>query len=498
MPKTLNNGYDALVIVFENSANKDSTFLEREINHVFESQRILYLKNKSMTGEELFQEILKKMESRTIFLPPSQRIIICNYMDLDCVCANWQQDFRNFMQEFRNVTGATSRTQHHYLTFFKYRAGKKLKAPMDELVETLNGMWKPENPMPMQHTEFLLYAGGFNNFDSQEKGIVRLLKTLSVRSWDEVYDMAKCKNALHILAFDEYYEKKALICQRELVKINDWLHKTGDPKLDNFYIEIQECAKNLTASYLEKMRKFERWLGLYPVSVREYTPHGFGPFRRYTRNQTRSAELEKQREEYQAVCMDDFRDSEARDKMYQFFEEHFFYSDYKNIEAADAEHGVDKRIHSIVESCGEKLNNEEKKNFEKLLLGWVREYINDKLKSLENIKREKEDERTRYLYEQNLTTKYQNLQACFQGIVDGTAYQVLPSLPPATLMTLTYINNAVDNNWAIKGYHVNGVDDRNVLVDEDISPLEIQHLKIGKYLSLNTSETLGNFRMVIH
>lgn len=498
MPNTLNNRYDALVIVFENSADQESTFLERELKHVFESQRILYFKNTSMTGEELFQEIWNKMNSRAIFLPPSQRMIICNYMDLDCVNESWLQEFRSFMQGFRNIAGATSRTQHNYLTFFKYRAGKKLTVPMEELVESLNNMWKPESPMPMQHTEYLLYAGGFNNFDSQEKGIVRLLKTLSVRGWDEVYDIAKCKNALHILAFDEYYEKKALICQEELAKINDWLHKVGDPKLDNFYIEIQECAKNLVASYLEKMRKFERWLGLYPVSVREYTPHGIGPFKRYTRNQTRSSEVERQRAEYQAICMAEYRDSEVREKMYDFFEEHFFYSDYKNIEAADTDQNIDKRIHSVVESCGDRLNSEEKKGFEELLLGWVREYINGKLKSLENVKREKEDERTRYMYEQNLTTKYQNLQTCFRGIVDGTAYQVLPSLPPATLMTLTYINDEVANNWALKGYHVNGVEDKNVLIDEEINPLEIQHLKIGRYLSLNTSETLGNFRMVIH
>lgn len=498
MPKTLNNSYDALVIVFENSDQKESTFLERELNHVFESQRILYFKNQSMTGNGLFQEIWNRIDSRTVFLPPSQRMIICNYIDLDSVNEKWLQNFRQFMQDFRNATGATSWTQHQYLTFLKYRAGKILTIPMENLVETLNAMWKTSSPMPMQHTEYLLYAGGFNNFDSQEKGIIRLLKTLSSQSWDEVYDLAKCKNALHILAFDEYYEKKALICQQELEKIQDWLYKVGDPKLDNFYIELQQSVRDLVTSYQEKMRKFERWLGLYPVSICEFTAHGFGPFKKYIRKQMRSSELEKQRAEYQELCMAEYQDCEIVKKLYVFFETHFFYSDYKNIQAADESGGIDKRIHNIIESCGEKLSEEEKKGFEELLLKVVREYINDKLENLEEIKREKEDERIRYMYEQNLTTKYQNLPACFDGIFNGTVYQVLPSLPPATLMTFTYINTDVANDWVFRKHHVNGVDDENVLIDEEINPLEIQHLKIGRYLNLNTPETLGNFKMVIH
>lgn len=498
MPKTLNNGYDALVIVFENSADHGSTFFEREISHVFESQRILYFKNESMTGEELFQEIWNKMNNRTIFLPPSQRIIICNYIDFECINERWLQEFRTFMQEFRMKTGATRRTQHHYLTFFRYRAGSKLTTPMEEVVETLNDMWKPEDPMPMQHTEYLLYAGGFNTFDDQEKGVVRLLKTLSVQGWEEAYDISKCKNALHVITFDEYYEKKSLICQEELEKINAWLQQVSDPNFDNLFIKIQECAQTMVKSYLDNLKKFERWLGLYPVSVREFTARGFGPFRRYIRNQIRNSELEVQRTEYQDSCMAEFQDSEERKKLYDFMEENLFYSDYKNIEAAYKEHLVERRIHSIIESCSDRLDSEGKKKFEDMILGWVQDYIKGKLKSLEEIKKGKENGRIRYMYEQNLTMKYQNLQSCFNGIVEGTTFQVPPSLPAATLMTTAFINDEVSNDWSLKGYRITGIEEQNILIDSDIDPLEIQYLRIGKYLNLNTPETLGNIKMIIH
>lgn len=498
MPNTLNNNYDALVIVFENSTNEDSTFLERELMHVFESQRILYFKNTSMTGDELFQEIWNKMNKKSIFLPNSQRMIICNCLDLNDINENWMQNLRQFMKEFKAVTGATAYTQHQYLTFFKYRSGLKMTVSREEIVDILNAMWKPGNPMPMQHAEYFLYAGGFNTFDSQEKGLVRLLKTLSVEGWSNVFDLAKFKDALHILTFDEYYEKKALFCQEELSKINDWLYKVSDPKLDNLFIEIQDCAKDIIASYKEKMRKFDRWLSLYPVSVREYTAKGFGPFKRYERNSGRNTELLTQKAEYQSTCMAEYQNGDACRKLRDFMEEKLCYSDYKNIEAADENHNVDKRIHNIVDSCGETLDSDEKKNFETLLSECVRGFINEKLESLEEKKREKEEERIRYMYEQNLTTKYQNLQTCFEGIIEGTVYQIPPALPPAPLMSIVYINGEVANGWALKGYHIKGVEDKNVWIDTEIHPLEIQYLKIGRYLTLNAEDTLGNLKMVIH
>lgn len=498
MPNTLNNGYDALVIVFENSTDKESTFFERELSHVFESQRVLYFKNRSMTGEDLFQEIWKKIESRTIFLPPSQRIIICNYIDFDCIGESWLQQFRTFMQEFRVKTGATDRTQHHYLTFFRYRAGTKLTKSMDEVVETLNAMWKPENPMPMQHTEYLLYAGGFNRFDDQEKGIVRLLKTLSVTGWEDVYDITKCRDALHIIAYDEYCEKKALICQQELNKIDAWLGQVNDCTLDNLFIKIQECAQTMVKSYDDNLKNFDRWLGLYPVSVRDFTVKGFWIFKKYEKNQMRNSELEEQRAEFQDFCMAEYQSSEERSKLYHFMEQNLFYSDYKNIEEACKEHLIERRIHGIIESCSVNLQEDVKKKFENMILEWIHDYIEDKLASLEEIKCEKEKSRIRYMYEQRLTMKYQSIQSCFDGIVEKTTFQVPPSLPPATLMITAYINDEVSNNWSLKGYQISGMEDRNIIVDSTIGPLEIQYLRIGKYLNLNTDETLSNFKMVIH
>lgn len=497
MPRTLNNGYDALVIAFENGTEQESTFFERELNHVFANQRMLYFRNTSMTGMELFQEIWKKMDSHTIFLPSSQRIIICNYIDIDSVSENWLQEFRTFMQEFRTSTGATSQVQHHYLTVFRYRAGTQLKRPTEEIVNILNELWKLDNPMPMQHTEYLLYAGGFNRFDDQEKGIVRLLKTLSVAGWQNVYDITKYQNALHIIGYDEYYEKKALICQQELEKISAWLEKTNDPEFDNLFIKVQECAQNMAKSYSDNLRSFERWLGLYPVSIREFTAHGIGPFKKYERNQMRNSELEAQREEYRNACMKEYQNSESRTELYRFMEENLFYSDYKNIEEACQDFRIEKRIHGIIERCSDNLQTDVKQQFEDMIFGWICDFIKEKLDSLENIKREKEQGRIRYEYEQNLTMKYQNLQACFEGIAEGTVFQAPPAVTARPLMETVYISDVVSNNWALKGYQISGVEDRNVIVDDTIGPLEIQYLRIAKYLELNTDRTLDGFHMVI-
>lgn len=499
MPNTLNNSYDALVIAFENSGQSQSSMFERELKHMFERQRFLYLKNESMSGEQLFQCIFEKLNTRELFRPTSQRIILCTYMDLAEVDNEWLQRYWEFMKEFRDKVGATSRTQHQYHTFFRYRSGSELKVSMEELVEILNSMWVVENPMPMQHTEYLLYAGGFNNFDNQEKGMVRLLKNLSVGGWRELYDPSRCNKALNILTFDEYCEKKALIIQNKLEEIHDWLHKVGDPQLDNFYMNIQECAQHMIEAYSRDMKGFDRWVGLYPVSVREFTAHGIGPFKKYRRVQRKNAELDQQRQEYQMSCMEAFKYGEERKKLIDAFEKQLHYSDYKKIREENEQNRVESRVKGIVDNCGTQLySEEEKRQFAEMLFGWIWEYLEEKLSVLEKIREEKEEEKSRYEYEQSFSTKYMNLQSCFEKVIQETGYQVPPAVTVAPLISNTYISTEVANDWPLKGYHINGVEDRNVIIDDTIEPMDIQHLKIGKYLDLDTEETLNNFKMAIY
>lgn len=498
MPSTLNNSYDALVIAFEQSKQSQTTVFERELKQRFEKQRILYMKNETMSGEQLFQSVFDKMNAGEIYLPVSQRIVLCIYMDLAEIDGAYLEKYRTFMQEFRDKAGALSRTQHHYLTFFRYRSGSKLKVSMEELVEILNSMWVVENPMPMEHTEYLVYAGGFNNFDNQEKGMVRLLKNLSVGEWQGLYDTSKCKEALHILAFDEYCEKKALILQQQLNEIHDWLYKVGDPQLDNFYINIQTCAQAMIETYSKEIKGFDRLTGLYPVSVREFTPHGIGPFKKYTKQQGGNRELERQREEYRNTAIKAFENGPEQKKMFASFEEQLCYSDYKKIREVNEENGIEKRVNGIVENCGSRLSAEEKEQFSSMICSWIQAYLKQKLSDLETIRKEKEEEKSRCEYEQSLSTKYLNLLSCFDRIAKETKYQILPAIPPATLITNTYISMEVANAWTMKGYHIAEVADNAAMIDDTIAPMEIQHLRIGKYLSLNTPETLNNFKMVIH
>ena len=232
------------------------------------------------------------------------------------------------------------------------------------------------------------------------------------------------------------------------------------------------------------------------MSIREFTAHGIGPFKKYERNQMRNPELEAQREEYRNACMKEYRNSESRTELYRFMEEKLFYSDYKNIEEACQDFRIEKRIHGIIERCSDNLQTDVKQQFEDMIFGWICDFIKEKLNSLENIKREKEQGRIRYEYEQNLTMKYQNLEACFEGIAEGTAFQAPPAVTARPLMETLYISDVVSNNLTVKRYQIS-VKDRNIIVDDTIGPLEIQYLRIAKYLELNTDRTQNEFDMVI-
>ena len=63
-------------------------------------------------------------------------------------------------------------------------------------------------------------------------------------------------------------------------------------------------------------------------------------------------------------------------------------------------------------------------------------------------------------------------------------------------METLYISDVVSNNLTVKRYQIS-VKDRNIIVDDTIGPLEIQYLRIAKYLELNTDRTQNEFDMVI-
>lgn len=303
-PISLDTTYDALTIVIdqcENELEAQDSFFKRELNAVFESKKLIYYKDNQMSADEFFKDVARKVKSHEAMLPASKRMVICNYLDAYKLSHDWLQGYRERMDKFRSMVAIRTGFDQYYITFVRYQADNPIGEVRDEVYEVLQQLWNIEEQLPMEHAEFLLYAGGFDSLETHEKGMVRFLQLLGMKDYWKVYDYASFEKALYLLAYEDYYEKRAQICQSEIQKINDWMNQAKDPDMLNFEMISREALTSMLQRYTDEMVKFKRLSGLYPVSITEYTSHGFGPFRTYTRSSQKHASWIKKKRDIRKV-----------------------------------------------------------------------------------------------------------------------------------------------------------------------------------------------------
>lgn len=496
-PVRLNTNYDALVIVLDETGEEKPSFFERELFKVFERQKILYYKTSKIDAEELYQNITKKIQDGEILFPQSQRIIFCNYLALNDLSEEWMENYRRRMDGFRSLATVRDGLQHYHVTFLRYQTVNPMGEKKKEIYPVLNRFWDPRNQMAMRHAEFLLYAGGFDTLDAQEKGVVRFLHILSEKDYLRMYDPTQYARGLFILSYKDYYEERALNCQKEIGAIEDWIKNKKDPDLTNFLAEIKKKAEMIMDNYRQEVLALKKWAGLYPVSILEYASQGFGPFKTYTRRSGIHPELQKEKDRSRDHYFRRLKDSSEKEEWFGQISNMMNYQDFQELEKAWDSNGLFPKVKQIVESCSAKLEETDIDLFMEIFKEWLDEFVKRKKESLKWEKQRKEDEKIRWEYERNLASQYPTLANCFANIKSGTTFQVPPAIAPAAMGEIVAVNSDIGREWMEKSYHIEGVEDANVVISDDIFPSEIQYLKFGRYISLNQEETEHDLDMVL-
>lgn len=499
-PMNLNTEYDALVIVLDernNTSLKGDSFFERELNTVFEANKLIYHKNSQVSAEELFMDLAQKTRNHETMLPASQRMIICNYVDANNLSGEWFERYKARMETFMTMAPVRDGFQQYHITFIRYQAFQQIGEKQEEVFEVLQKIG--EESMPMRHAEFLLYAGGLDNLDFHEKGVVCLLQLLTMKDYWRMYEHTQFDHALYLLAYEDYYAQRAQICKSEIEDIKKWLENAADPDFVNLELESKSVLSAILHHYNDEMRKFKRSSGLYPVSITEYSKHGVGPFTKYERNTRKHPELEKEKERYQRGFLNQLENSDEKKQFIQKLQDHMNYPDVQAY-AAEAEKGmVRSRIKSIIESSFERASAEEKTIFEEILNTWIEEFLNGKMKELEKEKRRREDIKTQKEFETLQANHYDTLQECFDRIKGDVTFQAPAEIVPMTVGEITLVNGEVGSNWIDHGYHIEGIPDERVAILPAIAPCEIQYMKLGKYIDLNDGEqTKQKLRQILH
>lgn len=503
MPIPLSTAYDALVIVLDERENRDISFFKEEMRHMFEKRKVIYYEKCEMGAKELYQDVSQKIERGEVIFPASQRIVFCNYLDLNDLDEEWLKKYRERMKYFKNMVMA-SPTQHYHFTFFRYRTSRPLGEKKEEIFRVLNQFWETEH-QHTRHTEFLVCTTGLGStLKSQEKGIVRLLRILSGSDYGKVFRVDDFRYGLYVLNENEYYENAARICAEELGVVQRWLQIKRDVGLNRFFNGIMENVLVQMAKYQKEMKQFEDMAGMYPVSISEYVSHGWGPRRRYLRPSGVHPVLQKEKEARQRSFMESLKTCQEKEEWKQNALEGMNYPDLDELLQARTAGTVWLRIHQMIESAAENknLNIEDKERFEESFRVWVEELFDAEITEpvLRKRREEAQDKAAALTNEQDVAAKYGSLRECFASIGQDTRYQAPDTIPASDVGKFAVINGSLGDAWAVNGYSVEGLSDEQIVVQNDIQPYEILFMKLGKYVSLdpeNPADSIEALNMVL-
>lgn len=500
MPVALNASSDALLIVLDERKNGRLSFFTEELKRVFEKKKYVYYQNSELDARALYCDVNQMIEEQKVVFPSSQRILFCHYLDLNDVDDDWVTRYRERAAYFKNMSGVTDADKHYHFIFLRYQVIYPLGEDRQEKIfRNLNELWRPGEQATLQSL-FLLHAAGFGqNLDSQEKGMVRLMRLLTSRDYRHVFEPHDYRNGLFILNENEYYENAAQICANKLEDVREWLTVKKDDDLNNFFLNMGDKIAEQMRKYQKEARQFKQMAGMYPISIQEYTRSGWGPWAHFVRPAGVHPQLKKEEQAWRTDFMESLVSCPERQSWESRVLTALNYQDLEELYEETKAGRSDQRIQQIVKTNAEGLglDYEIQKYFVEAFQLWLKEFMEKENITDQGLRERKEkaaDEQTYWESQRDRRANYPNLQACFENIDNDTVYQIPVKIPPEDRGKIAFVNHEVADAWEMQGYQVSGMFQDQVVVLGDIEPNEIVFLKLGIYLPLDARNPENSVR----
>ena len=484
--KEFNEQQDALVIFLNYQCDNRKEIIESYLKDCFEDFSTEYMlldcldkEYCNITGKDLFQLIRKKVDQLEINLPDSQRLIFCSYMPVENLNEEQYTIINNRVMELAKLLPGVSQ-QHMFC--FSYENISPLDEKKDEVVDVLKKLGK-EFPPKISHSEYLLYAAGFQTLDMQEHGLARLLHVLSRKDYLKAVRPIYGANYLKMLQYADYYKDRAGFCQREIDKIKAWNTQEKDPDRNQFYVKIRAVVQPVLEKFRIRKNSFEDNIQLYPASISEYRRHFFFWHVRDDVSVDHPM-VQKQKKQFVKNIEKEMLRNPSIGKLEDYVKNELYYEDSCALKE-EIQNGM---FMKRVLGSGENVEaDEETKLFSAHWLSQISEKLLECLDDLEERKIALHKKQQKYLRELKNAGKYSNINDCFQNINQDTKFSPMAGYFPEISDVIALVGGECYDNWLHMNYDITGIG--NAFRYVSIYPCEIVVLKQGNIINLDEDNT---------
>lgn len=271
----LDSTYGALTILYDelSEADTEPSCMQDFLSDSFPEDQYLYRNVKTVPDEkELIADLRESNDNLDISFPVAMRFVFCYYLELKNLTEEKVNEFFRRADAFRALQPVGMTADQHYVICFRYQV-HTLSAEEKNRVCPLLIRLMIEDPIVSREV-YLFPAMALQTFESQEKGLARLLyqesrmnRQLAGGSW------------LKTITYDDFYADRVKRCKAELDLIASYLNDKADSDLTALKAKADEIYKEARNDYRASLGKFRARMSLFPVNVEDFEGGLFKTFR---------------------------------------------------------------------------------------------------------------------------------------------------------------------------------------------------------------------------
>lgn len=262
----LDSTYGALTILYDELSEEDTepSCMQDFLSDSFPEDQYLYRNVKTVPDEnELIADLRESNDNLDIRFPVAMRFVFCYYLELKNLTEEKVNEFFRRADAFSALQPAGTPTDQHYVICFRYQV-HMLSAEEKNRVCPLLIRLMTKDPIVSREI-YLFPAKALQTFESQEKGLARLLyqesrmnRKLAGKEW------------LKTITYDDFYADRVKRCNAELALIASYLNDEADPDLKALKAKADEIYKEARNDYRASLRNFRARMSLFPVNVEDF------------------------------------------------------------------------------------------------------------------------------------------------------------------------------------------------------------------------------------
>ncbi len=478
----------AYTLLFDERKSSDPEFngsseaIRAWMETLFDETEASYDAGAAPRGHDLFRLVDEKRRNGEAIL--TGKMVIGYYLDLEDLDDVWIDGFLNGAVNFRKSAPTANPGDYQYIIFLHYRVNSLDESSHDRISRCIArlALEQPENEYVVRKV-YMLRVSGFDDFNSEEKAMVQMMYLLSRSDYARLRSLAiSHSDSLGLLNSIDYYENRAINCEKQIEEIRCWEQDENDPGQTRLIGAARTLVEHAVGKLQAAQTSFKRMARLYPVRIDQFEGNLITGY--HSKLSPNNPRLRQRRQEYLADKKQAVIEEADVSEIEKLIREQYYCKDLNGLADKLADGSLKNEL-SISTAGADESDNAE---IITAIIERIQRIAEAEIAMIDERKNEKRRQARMLNIELISAGRYKDLRECFRNIRKDLTPAPVNGYFPLETNVVALIQGKPSDNWMSAGYEIEGVDTAYRCIK--IAPSEIMLLIEYDMVRLNDADVL--------